>query len=203
MKRLMTVCLVTAALLVAIAIPAQAQAGFGVRAGQISISSEDDMITMDASTAFGAHVALGFLPIFDFMLGAEYLSGTANYDYGGRLPLENQDFKSLGIFADVRKTFGLLPMFPVKLVVGGGLDLNLMTYLDQDAVNDYVGGGLSGDPDLVDFTKQGFHYMLGLEIKLPILPFTLNTEYRLQTINLGDDKKINNNGINLLITFGF
>ena len=203
MKRLMTVCLATAALLVVIAIPAQAQTGFGVRAGQISISSKDDIVTMDASTAFGAHVALGFLPIVDFMLGVEYLSGTADYDYGGVLQAPNQDFKSLGIFADIRKTFGLVPMFPVKLVVGGGLDYNLLTYLDEDAVDDYVDGGLSGDPDLVDLGKSGIHYMLGLEIKLPILPFTLNTEYRLQTINLGDDRKIRNNGITLLVTFGF
>jgi hypothetical protein len=203
MKRLMTVCLATAALLVAIAVPTQAQTGFGVRAGQLSITSEDDIVTMDASTAFGLHVGLGFLPIFDFMLGVEYLSGKADYDYGGVLDLDNEDFKSLGIFADIRKTFGLVPMFPVKLVVGGGLDYNLLTYLDEDTVQDYVDGGLTGAPDLVDDGKLGIHYMLGLEIKLPILPFTLNTEYRLQTINLGDDKKINNNGITLLITFGF
>ena len=37
MKRLMTVCLATAAVLVAITIPIRAQTGVGVRAGQISI----------------------------------------------------------------------------------------------------------------------------------------------------------------------
>ncbi|MFC1628292.1 outer membrane beta-barrel protein [Gemmatimonadota bacterium] len=198
MKHRIVLSMAAAALLVVSAAGAQAQTGFGVRAGQIAISSDDDMITMDASTAFGAHVALGFLPIVDFMIGAEYLSGTADYDYGGVLQLENQDFKSIGVFADIRKTFGLLPMFPVKLVVGGGLDLNLMSYLDSEAVENYTGG----DPDLADFTKQGTHLMAGLEIKLPILPFTVNAEYRMQTIKL-DDGKINNNGITLLITFGF
>jgi hypothetical protein len=199
----MTVCLATAALLIAIAVPTMAQTGFGVRAGQISINSKDDVVTMDASTAFGAHVALGFLPIFDFMLGAEYLSGTADYDYGGILQLDNRDFKSLGVFADVRKSFGLLPMFPVKLVVGGGLDLNLMTYPDEEAVDDFISGGLTGDLDLADATRQGMHLMFGFEIKLPILPFTLNTEYRMQTINLENDHKIRNNGLVLLVTFGF
>ena len=200
MKRRIVLSMAAAALLVVSAVGAQAQTGFGVRVGQISVGSDDNNITMDASTAFGAHVALGFLPIVDFMLGAEYLSGTADYNYGPGLTLNDQDFKSLGIFADIRKTFGLLPMFPVKLVVGGGLDMNLMTYLDEEAVSDFAASG--GDPDLADFTKQGTHFMAGLEIKLPILPFTVNAEYRMQTIKL-DDGKINNNGIILLITFGF
>jgi len=200
MKRRIVLSLAAATLLLVSAGGAQAQTGFGVRAGQISISSDDDMITMDTSTAFGAHLALGFLPIVDFMLGAEYLSGTADYDYGSGLTLNDQDFQSVGVFADIRKTFGLLPMFPVKLVVGGGLDLNLMSYLDKEAVMDFAGS--SGDPDLAKFTKQGTHLMAGLEIKLPILPFTVNAEYRMQTIKL-DDGKINNNGITLMITFGF
>ncbi len=198
MKRRIVLSMAAAALLVVSVVGAQAQTGFGVRVGQISVSSDDDNITMDASTAFGAHVALGFLPIVDFMLGAEYLSGTADYNYGPGLTLPDQDFKSLGIFAEIRKTFGLIPMFPVKLVVGGGMNMNLMSYLDSDAVMNYTGG----EPDLADFTKQGTHFMAGLEIKLPILPFTVNAEYRMQTIKL-DDGKINNNGITLLITFGF
>lgn len=202
MKRRIVLSMAAAALLVVTAVGAQAQTGFGLRAGQIAVSSDNDNITMDASTAFGAHVALGFLPIVDFMLGAEYLSGTADYDYGAGLTLNDQDFKSLGIFVEVRKTFGLIPLFPVKLVVGGGMNMNLMTYMDRDTVVDYIGGGMSGDPDLADFTKQGTHLMAGLEIKFPILPFTINAEYRMQTIKL-DDGKINNNGLVLGLTFGF
>jgi len=186
------------ALIALITTPAAAQTGIGVR--YANLTPEGDYITMDATSAFGAHVALGFIPILKFQVGAEYLSGTADYNYSALLQLEDQDYKSLGIFVDVRKPIGLIPLFPLKLVVGGGMNINLMTYMDEQAVSDVISSG--GDPDPADFTRTGYHLMFGLLFKPPILPFTITAEYRLQTIKLEDDT-VKSNGILLGLTFGF
>lgn len=190
---------IAAIALIALITPAaaRAQTGFGVRAGSISVSG--DYAEMDASTAFGAHVALGFIPVLKFQVGAEYLSGTATYNYTPAIPTAGieQDFKSVGIFADVRYPIKLLPLFPVKPVIGGGLNVNLMTYMDRDAF-------LSGvpTPDVENFTQTGYHLMFGLLFKPPVLPFTITAEYRLQTIKLINDT-VKNNGIVVGLTFGF
>ena len=178
---------------------ARAQTGFGVR--YANLKSEGDHIIMDATSAFGAHVALGFLPILKLQVGAEYLSGTADYDYGGVLQLQEQDYKSLGIYADVRYPIKLMPLFPIKPVVGGGVNINLMSYLDRAGVEDFIAGGL-GEPDVENFTQIGYHLMFGLLFKPPVLPFTITAEYRLQTIKLTDDT-VENNGIVVGLTFGF
>ncbi len=198
MKRRIVLSVAAAALLVVTAVGAQAQTGFGLRAGQISV--EGDNITMDASTAFGAHVALGFIPILKFQLGVEYLSGTATYNYtpGIAGSAFDADYKSVGIFLDVRKPIGLIPMFPLKLLVGGGLNMNLMSYLDEAA---FLAGG-AGEPTLEDFTQNGYHLMVGLVFKPPVLPFSISAEYRMQTIKLADEN-VKNNGLVLGLTFGF
>ena len=64
---------------------AQAQTGLGVRAGSFSV--EGDHVTMDAETAFGAHLALGFIPLLKFQLGAEY-SVVSQDDFGKRFLLK-------------------------------------------------------------------------------------------------------------------
>lgn len=185
--------------LVALIVPstAKAQTGFGVRAGWIPV--DGDHISMDAKTAFGAHVSLGLIPLLKFQIGAEYLSGDADYDYGPGLVVTGQDFKSIGIFADVRYPIKVFPMIPVKPVIGVGLNMNLMTYMDEDAITDFIATG-SSDP--ADFTQNGYHFMLGLTFKPPILPFAIMAEHRWQTINL-DDGKIHNNGFVVGLTFGF
>ena len=181
-----------------IATSASAQTGIGFRYG--SFQPEGDYITMDATSALGAHVALGFIPVLKFQLGAEYLSGTADYDYGGGLVLTDQDYQSIAIFADVRYPISLLPMFPIKPMVGAGMNINLMTYMDEATVEDVVLEGM--DPDPADFTKTGYHIMFGLLFKPPILPFSISAEYRIQKIKL-EDETVSNNGVLFGLTFGF
>ncbi len=173
---------------------AGAQTGLGVRAGSISVSG--DNIEMDPTTAFGAHLAIGFIPILKVQVGAEYLKGTATYNYGGGLPDLDQDFQAISLFADVRYPISVLPLFPIKPVVGGGLNLNLMSYVDKDTFL----GGLSNDP--ADFTHSGYHFMIGLLFDPPILPFAITAEYRIQSISL-DSGSITNKGFVAGLTFGF
>ena len=187
------------ALVALIASTASAQTGIGLRFG--SFTPEGDYITMDATSAFGAHVALGFIPVLKFQLGAEYLSGTADYDYGGGLVLTDQDYQSIAIFADVRYPISLLPMFPIKPMIGGGMNINLMSYLDRASVADALAGSVT-DPDLENFTKTGYHIMFGLLFKPPILPFSISAEYRIQKIKL-EDETVSNNGVLFGLTFGF
>ena len=172
---------------------AQAQTGLGVRAGSFSV--EGDHVTMDAETAFGAHLALGFIPLLKFQLGAEYLTGTATYDYAP-IPEVERDFKAISVYADVRYPIEVLPLFPVKPVVGAGININMMTYLDEDAA------GVPGSQDVDDFTHTGYHLMVGLMFDPPVLPFTITAEYRLKSIKLEDDT-VSSNGILLGLTFGF
>ena len=200
MKRRVLTVAAAMALIVLAAPSAFAQTGFGLRAGMLSLSSEDETITMDTSTSFGAHVALGFIPFLKLQVGAEYLKGEADYDYEGIFTLEGQDFQSIGVFLDVRKSFGFIPMFPLKVVVGGGMNLNLMQYYDEQMVMDFIGG--TSSLDLENFTKTGYHLMAGLLFKPPVLPFTITAEYRLQTIKLEGDT-LKNNGIVIGLTFGF
>jgi hypothetical protein len=183
------------ALVVIVMVPtlAAAQTGLGVRAGSFPV--DGDHIEMDAETAFGAHVALGFIPVLKFQLGAEFLSGTATYDYAG-IPAFDEDFQAISVYADVRYPISVVPMFPVKPVVGGGLNLNLMSYLDEDAA------GAVGSQDPADFTHTGYHLMVGLMFDPPVLPFTITAEYRMKSIKLEDDT-ISSNGILLGLTFGF
>ena len=75
MSRRIVSAVAAIALVALIASSASAQTGIGLRYG--SFQPKGDYITMDATSAFGAHVALGFIPILKFQLGAEYLSGTA------------------------------------------------------------------------------------------------------------------------------
>lgn len=197
MNRRIVSAVAAIALVALIAPSAGAQTGFGVRYGSISV--EGEYVKMDATSAFGAHVALGFIPVLKFQVGAEVLSGTATYNYTPEIPNTDfdQDFKSIGIFADVRYPIKLLPLFPVKPVIGGGINVNLMSYLDREM---FRTGGVS--PDVEDFTQTGYHLMFGLLIKPPFLPFSLTTEYRLQTIKLEDDT-VSNNGFVIGLTFGF
>lgn len=199
MNRRIVSAVAAIALVALIASSASAQTGIGLRYG--SFQPEGDYITMDAAPAFGAHVALGFIPILKFQLGAEYLKGTADYDYGGGLVLTDQDYQSLAIFADVRYPISLLPLFPIKPMIGGGMNINLMTYMDQATVEDAIMGGLS-DPDPANFTKTGYHIMFGLLFKPPILPFSITAEYRIQKIKL-EDETVSNNGVLFGLTFGF
>jgi len=187
---------VSAAAVLALLIPAvaQAQTGLGVRAGSFSVSG--DHVEMDASTAFGAHLALGFIPVLKFQLGIEYLKGDATYDYDGYAAVENE-FQSIGVYADVRYPIEVLPLVPVKPVVGGGLDLNVMSYWDEETV-----AGLDPGADLADFQHVGYHLIVGLLFDPPVLPFTITAEYRMQWISLEDDE-VTNNGILLGLTFGF
>jgi hypothetical protein len=173
---------------------AGAQTGLGVRAGSISVSG--DHIDMDPATAFGAHLAIGFIPILKVQVGAEYLKGTATYDYGGGLDPLDQDFQAISLFADVRYPISVIPLFPIKPVVGGGLNLNLMSYVDEDTFL----GGVSTDP--ADFTHSGYHLMFGLLFDPPILPFAITAEYRIQSISL-DSGSITNKGFVAGLTFGF
>ncbi len=197
MSRRLLAAAAVIALVLCTAPPAGAQTGFGVRAASISISG--DNIEMDPTMAFGAHAALGFIPFLKFQVGAEYLSGTAMYNYTDIPAAEIEaDFKSIGVFLDVRKPFGLIPMVPVKLVVGGGMNLNLMSYIDREMFEDPPTGG----PDVNDFTQTGWHVMGGLLFDPPILPFTITAEYRLQSITLTDET-IKNTGFVIGITFGF
>lgn len=197
MKRRVLMFSAAMALVVLTASTALAQTGFGVRVGSLTL--DGDHIDMESNLAYGAHVSLGFIPFLDFQLGAEYLKGEADYDYGGVFTLEGQDFQSIGVFLDVRKPFGFIPMFPLKVVVGGGMNLNLMQYYDEQMVIDYVGGA---PLDLENFTKTGYHLMGGLLFKPPILPFTITAEYRMQTIKIEGDT-LKNNGIVIGLTFGF
>jgi hypothetical protein len=175
---------------------AGAQTGLGVRAGSISVSG--DHIDMDPATAFGAHLAIGFIPILKVQVGAEYLKGTATYNYGSGLPDLDQDFQAISLFADVRYPISVIPLFPIKPVVGGGLNLNLMSYVDEDTFVDM--GGLSGDP--ASFTHSGYHLMFGLLFDPPILPFAITAEYRIQSISL-ESGSITNKGFVAGLTFGF
>jgi hypothetical protein len=171
---------------------AGAQTGLGVRAGSISVSG--DYIEMDPTTAFGAHLAIGFIPILKVQVGAEYLKGTATYSYSV-LDVES-DYQAISLFADVRYPISVLPLFPIKPVVGGGINLNLMSYLDEATYS----GGVSTDP--ADYTHSGYHFMLGLLFDPPILPFAITAEYRIQAISLEDDK-VTNKGFVVGLTFGF
>ena len=182
--------------IVALALPAGAlaQTGFGVRAG--SFTPSGDHLEMEAATAFGAHLALGFIPVLKFQIGLEYLSGTADYDYGVAGTLADQDFRNLAIFADVRYPITLMPMFPIKPIIGGGLNANLMTYLDEDT----FAAGPNPSPE--DLTRMGYHLMAGLMFKAPVLPFTVTAEYRMHYIPVTDGT-VSSNGVLLGLTFGF
>lgn len=188
---------VSAAAVIALLVPAvaEAQTGLGVRAGSFSVSG--DYIDMDAEAAFGAHLALGFIPVLKFQLGAEYLTGTATYKYAGLAQIDG-DFTSVGVFADVRYPIKLLPLFPIKPIVGGGLNLNVMSYADRNA----AAGALGSKPDVADFTHVGYHIMAGLMFDPPVLPFTITVEYRIQSIELEDDS-VTSKGILIGLTFGF
>lgn len=181
------------ALILLVPAAAQAQTGFGVRFG--SLTPDGDNLKMEASTAFGAHVALGFIPILKFQVGVEYLTGTADYTFTG-VPVNDQDYKSIGLFADVRYPISLFPLVPIKPIVGGGININLMTYLDEDT----YAGGATTDPE--NFTRTGYHLMFGLMFKPPVLPFTITGEYRLQTISVADGT-VTSNGLLFGLTFGF
>jgi len=198
MSRRLVAAAAVIALVLSAAPPAEAQTGFGVRAASIAVNG--DYIEMDPALAYGAHVSLGFIPFLKLQVGAEYLSGTATYNYTPSIPAAEveSDFKNIGVFLDVRKPIGLIPLFPLKLVVGGGLNYNLMSYVDQATFDTPPAGGLSVD----DFTQMGWHAMAGLLFKPPVLPFTITAEYRLQTIKLTDDT-VKNNGFVIGLTFGF
>jgi len=189
---------VLSALAVVVLLPvvASAQTGLGVRAGSIAVSG--DHVEMDASTAFGAHMAIGFIPVLKVQVGAEYLKGTATYNYGTGLPDLEEDFQAISLFVDVRYPISVLPLFPIKPVVGGGLNLNLMSYVDQATF--LSGSGLTGDP--ADYTNSGYHLMFGLLFDPPVLPFTITAEYRIQSIALEDDT-VTNKGVVVGLTFGF
>lgn len=180
------------AIVVLLPVVASAQTGLGVRAGSISVSG--DYVEMDPTTAFGAHLAIGFIPVLKVQIGAEYLKGTATYSYAV-LDVE-EDYQTISLFADVRYPISLLPLFPVKPVVGGGLNLNLMSYLDEATYS----GGVSTDP--ADFTHTGYHLMFGLLFDPPVLPVAITAEYRIQSIALEDDT-VTNKGIVVGLTFGF
>jgi hypothetical protein len=180
------------AIVVLLPVMASAQTGLGVRAGSIAVSG--DYIEMDPTTAFGAHLAIGFIPILKVQVGAEYLKGTATYSYDV-LDVE-EDYQAISLFADVRYPISVLPLFPIKPVVGGGLNLNLMSYLDEATYS----GGVSTDP--ADFTHTGYHLMFGLLFDPPVLPFTITAEYRIQSIALEDDT-VTNKGVVVGLTFGF
>ena len=184
--------LVVALLVLMLPAVAGAQTGLGVRAGSISVSG--DYVEMDPATAFGAHLAIGFIPVLKVQVGAEYLKGTATYSYDV-LDVES-DYQAISLFADVRYPISVLPLFPIKPVVGGGLNLNLMSYLDEATYS----GGVSTDP--ADFTHTGYHLMAGLLFDPPILPFVITAEYRIQSIALEDDT-VTNKGFVIGLTFGF
>jgi len=184
--------LVGIALVLMLPAVAGAQTGLGVRAGSISVSG--DYIEMEPTTAFGAHLAIGFIPVLKVQVGAEYLKGTATYSYDV-LDVES-DYQAISLFADVRYPISVLPLFPVKPVVGGGLNLNLMSYLDEAAYS------AVGNPDPADFTHTGYHLMVGLLFDPPVLPFAITAEYRIQSIALEDDK-VTNKGFVVGLTFGF
>ncbi|GEM_PF-1400240 len=186
------------ALVLCTAVPVRAQTGFGVRAASLSVTG--DHVEMDPTTAFGAHVALGFVPFLKLQLGAEYLSGTATYGYTPAIPGSDieADFTNIGVFLDVRKPFGLIPLFPIKLVLGGGLNYNLMSYVDEEMFNDPPVGGFSPE----DFSHVGWHAMGGLLFDPPVLPFTITAEYRLQSIKLTDET-VTSKGFVIGLTFGF
>ncbi|MFO7768094.1 MAG: outer membrane beta-barrel protein [bacterium] len=188
--------LIAAAAVIALLVPAaaQAQTGFGARVGSFSVSG--DNVEMDATTAFGAHVSLGFLPILKFQLGVEYLSGTADYTYGA-VTVPDQDFTNVGVFADVRYPISLIPMFPLKPVVGGGLNLNMLSYVDEDNAAS-VGPGAAP----ADFTRSGYHLMAGLLFNPPVVPLAVSAEYRLQYISVSEGT-IPVKGILVGLTFGF
>lgn len=199
MNRRIVSAVAAIALVALIASSASAQTGIGLRYG--SFTPEGDYIDMEASSAFGAHVALGFIPVLKFQLGAEYLSGEADYDYGSGLVLPDQEYQSLAIFADVRYPISLLPMFPIKPMIGGGMNINLMTYMDRETVENALNNP-STEPDPADFTKTGYHLMVGLLFKPPILPFSISVEYRIQKIKL-EDETVSNNGVLFGLTYGF
>jgi opacity protein-like surface antigen len=180
------------AIVVLLPVMASAQTGLGVRAGSIAVSG--DYIEMDPTTAFGAHLAIGFIPVLKVQVGAEYLKGTATYSYDV-LDVE-EDYQAISLFADVRYPISVLPLFPIKPVVGGGLNLNLMSYLDEATYS----GGVSTDP--ADYTNSGYHLMFGLLFDPPVLPFTITAEYRIQSIALEDDT-VTNKGVVVGLTFGF
>ncbi len=180
------------AIVVLLPVVASAQTGLGVRAGSIAVSG--DHVEMDPTTAFGAHLAIGFIPILKVQVGAEYLKGTATYSYDV-LDVE-EDYQAISLFADVRYPISVLPLFPIKPVVGGGLNLNLMSYLDEATYS----GGVSTDP--ADFTHTGYHLMFGLLFDPPVLPFAITAEYRIQSIALEDDT-VTNKGVVVGLTFGF
>lgn len=188
--------IIMAAALLVLPSAALAQTGFGVRAG--SFTPDGDHLKMDATTAFGAHMALGFIPVLKFQLGIEYMTGKADYTFAGGTA-SDRDFKNVGVYADVRYPISLIPLFPVKPVVGGGIDVNLMSYIDEDTFAD---AGMSATTDPASFTRTGYHLMAGLMFKAPVLPFTITAEYRMQSISVSDGT-LTNNGVLLGLTFGF
>ena len=197
MKRRIVSAVAAIALVALITPSASAQTGFGVR--YANLTPEGDYIEMDATSAVGVHVALGFLPLIKLQIGAEaILGGTATYDYDvPGVAAKEDDFKSLGLFADVRYPISLIPLFPVKPVVGGGMNMSVMTYLDKEA---FLAGEVTDDVE--SLMQTGYHLMFGLLIKPPFLPFTITAEYRMQTVKLTDDT-VKSNGILLGLTFGF
>ena len=182
--------------IIALLIPTitQAQTGIGIRAGKLGV--DGNHVHLDTKTAFGAHLALGFIPILKFQVGIEFLSGKADYDYYSGITANNKDFTNVGVFIDVRFPIKLLPLFPIKPVVGGGVNYNLMTYLTKNMVEQ---GSL--DPGFGEFTHMGYHWMAGLMFDPPILPFVITAEYRFQSIKLEDDT-ITIEGFLVGLTFG-
>jgi opacity protein-like surface antigen len=193
---------VSAAAIVALLLPAVAgaQTGFGVRAGSFTLNG--DNIDMDAEATYGVHLSLGFIPVLKFQLGAEYTSGTADYDFGGIYTLADEDYKGVSVFADVRYPIKLIPMFPIKPVVGGGINMNALSYFDESQVMAIIDGGLTGDQDPDSFTNFGYHLMAGLMFDPPVLPFTITFEYRYQSISL-ENETISSTGFLVGVTFGF
>lgn len=215
MRKHVVVVALTAVVLVLASDPSLALVSFGARLGYDDTSFDEyeaANFTLGSGTAsvvrgaisrpllLGASLETGLLPIFDLEVAAEAAFRQYNFSYtsiaqGGTTAQQTSDdvyYARASVLATVKKNLAAFPPVApvVRIYAGAGVGMHFVTPLiGQALIEDKLDdpGDALDAGDIVDYQlKPGAHFLGGVKLKVPLLPFALSGEARYIIKSEGD-----------------
>jgi outer membrane protein W len=200
MKRI--VILISVLSIILIANSAFAVVGIGARGGMNMFADDPP----GNGPMFGAHLKLDFpLTPISVELSGELFQKTYDeeFAYGGETVEYETKFRNISANATLKYYMKLMPLSPIKPYIGAGAGLHVMSYeVEYEGETIIIPEDAQAGMEPEDVSKLGIHGVLGMDIKLPVMPFALFVEGKYTSV-FTEEESTNFTSLYGGINFGF